>query len=147
MFIGVSLVLSYLLRLPNGNYPTGTESGFLDLLEIYMPGPNGSDTKQTAVSSVFEVGDFVELQPQLVIEKREADRQAAVVEITRVQASPFVFTKKDIKSLWGDELNFEADPPLVSSIQSAASGTRAVRSGMGGSRDPEVANLFLLDAE
>lgn len=164
MLVRVSLVLPYLLRLPNGSYPAGAEGGSLDLIEKYVPEPNGSGTKRTAISSVFEASAMAELEQQLVIKNHEADallrrtnrlirwyrsetRQAAVVEVTRVQASPFVFTERNTHSLWGKGLIFEADPPTVLATQSVTSIARAVRSGMAGSKDPEVANLFLLDAE
>jgi hypothetical protein len=164
MLIRVSLVLSYLLRLPNGNYSTGAEGGSLSLQEQYVPEANGSRAKRTAVFSEFEAAASISLEHQLAIKNREADallrrtnrlirwyrsqtRQAAIVEVTRVQASPFVFTEQATQSLWGDDLTFEADPPMLPATQSAASIARAVRSGMAGSSDPQVADLFLLDAE
>ena len=164
MLIRVTLLLPYLLRLPDGSYPTGARGASLDLAEQYVPEPNGSGAKRSAVSSVFEATDSAELEQQLALKNREADallrqtnrlirwyrsetRQAAVVEITRVQASPFVFRERDTKSLWGSELAFEADPPSVPATSSVTSITRKVRFGMASSSDPEVAKLFLLDAE
>jgi len=113
MLIRVMLILPYLLRLPDGSYPTGAEGGSLDLVEQYVPEPNGSGTKRTAVSTMFEASGSAELEQQLTIKNREADallrrtnrlirwyrsetRQAAVVEITRVQASPFFSRKKTL---------------------------------------------------
>ena len=164
MLIRVSLVLPYLLRIPNGNYPTGTEGGSLDLLAKYVSDLDGSGTKRTALSSVFDASASAELEQQLTIKNSQADallrranrlirwyrsetRQAAVVEVTRVQASPFVFTEMDTQSLWGDELTFEADPPTIPVTRGVTSIAKAVRSGMAGSSDPGVADLFLLDAE
>ncbi len=164
MLIRVMLILPYLLRLPDGSYPTGAEGGSVDLVEQYISEWNGSGTKRTAVSTVFEAPASAELEQQLTIKNREADallrrtnrlirwyrsetRQAAVVEITRVQASPFVFAEKDTKSSWGDELIFEADPPSLPATSSVTSIARKVRAGMASNNDPEVAKLFLLDAE
>ena len=67
--------------------------------------------------------------------------------VTRVQASPFVFTEAQTKSSWGDNLALEADPPAVSTTQNVNAIARTVRSGMASNNEPEVANLFLLDAE
>ncbi len=163
MLVQVSLILPYLLRLSNGAYPDGSQGNSISLREQYME-TNGVTTKRTAVSSEFEADSSALLEKQLALKNREADallrranrllrwyraetRQFAVVEITKVQASPFVFTEKITKSVWGNALSFEANPPTMTPSRSGDSLAKAVRSGMASSSDPQVADLFLLDAE
>lgn len=161
MLVKVLLVLPYLLRLPNGAYPTDAEGRIIYLLEQYLP---EHSTKRTTVSAEFDAPAGGGLEQQLVRQNREAEallkqanrlirwyrsetRQAAVVEVTKAQASPFVFIAVDTKSSWGDALSFEADPPALPLAQSISSIAKSVRAGMAGGNDPEVSRLFLLDAE
>ena len=156
MLIQVSLVLPYLLRLPNGVYPTGAEGGMLSLREQYVAEQN---TKRTVVSAEFDAPAFLDLKPQFALKSREAEallkrtnrlirwyraetRQAAVVEVTKAQASPFVFAEKDTKLTWGDELPFEASAPILPTTQSIKSVARAVKKGLASKNDPEVSRLF-----
>ncbi len=164
MFIRVQSVLPYLLRLPSGEYPSSTPGKPLHIQKKSVPKLDGLGAKRTAVSLVFEAPPSVELEPQLALKGQQASlllrqinrlirwyraetRQATVVELTKVQASPFVFTAEENQSTWGDALTFEADPPVSSLSRSWASIVRSVRSGMAGGGEPEVASLFLLDAE
>lgn len=161
MLIQVSLALPYLLRLPNGDYPTGAEGGTISLREQYIPEQN---TKRTVVSAQFDAPTSSELKQQLILQNREAEallkrtnrlirwyrsetRQAAVVEVTRVQASPFSFTEKNTNISWGSELVFEAIPPVLPAPQNISFVAKAVKKGLAGKNDPEVSRLFLLDAE
>ena len=133
-------------------------------MEQYISEPNGSGTKRSALSSVFEASGPAELEQEFAIKSREADallrqinrlirwyrsetRHAAIVEITRVQASPFVFRERDTESLRGSELAFEEDPPSLPVTSSVTPIAKTVRFGMASRSDPEVAKLFLLDAE
>jgi hypothetical protein len=164
MLIRVSLVLPYLLRIPSGDYPTSAEGVLLRLTEQYVAEENGLSAKRTAVSFEFDADVSAKPDQQLTRKKREADsllrhtnrlirwyrsetRQAAVVEVTKVQASPFIFRGKGDQREWNDELAFEADSPAIASIRNSLSVAKAIKAGMTSNSDPLVANLFLLDAE
>lgn len=162
--IRVSIVLPYLLRLPSGSYPFSTQGKSLDLREQVVLDANGYEAKRTAVSLTFEASLPAESEANFALKQRQfrslleqtnrlirwdrtETRLASVVEITRVQASPFVFAVEKNGLPWGDPLIFEADPPALSTPRSRASISKSVRAGMADGRDPEVASLFLLDAE
>ncbi len=162
--ITVSLILPYLLRLPPGKYPLGAESGFLTLKEQFVSGAEGSGAKYTLVSITFEANALVPPEQQFEIKRKQADRllgaanrlirwyrsetrQAGVLELTRAQASPFSFHLTATGAAWEEPLAYESDA-LPSAIPgSMATIAKAVRKGLASDADPEVADLFLLDAE
>lgn len=165
--IRVAVMLPYLLRLPSDQYRTGAEGGFLALSERYVEDVNGLGAKYTVVSCEFDAPDYVTPEQRLARKKAEADRllrrvnrlmrwyrsvtgQASLVELTRAQAGPFGFTLSGTTQAWAAEeppLEFENTPPLLSNRTSVQSVADAVRQGLAGEADPEVAELFLLDAE
>ena len=163
MLVQVSFVLPYLLRLPDGDYPGGSEKDSIALREEYVE-TNGVTTKLTVASSEFEARSSVLPEEELALKDREANtilrrtnsllrwyrvetRQAAVVEVTKAQASPFVFKEKLTNLNWGKEFFFEVNPPVAVTSRSGASLAKAIRAGMASNNDPEVSRLFLLDAE
>ncbi len=161
MLVHVSFMLPYLLRLPSGPYSTGAEGGTVYLREEYVAQQN---TKRTTVSSEFDAPAALELERHLALQNREATlllsrtnrllrwyraeaQQSSVVELTKSQASPFVFVETGSQSRWAEDLRFEADPPILPAVRSRGSLARAVKNGLAGKNDPEVSRLFLLDAE
>ena len=124
---------------------------------------DGTDVYQTQVSAIFDASDSEGRHRQL---GSEADRllrrvnhllrwyrvtagHPIITELTRAQASPFRFTVEATGEPWGGDalLEFEAQiPPMPAAGNRAAFGD-AVRHGLSGKADPEVAELNLLDAE
>ena len=162
--VRVSIVLPYLLRLPDGIYQTGAEGGTIDLTERYMPGGDSLGAKHTSVSAAFDASNSLQPEQQFEVQKKEFERllrrtnrllrwyrsktrQAAVVELTRSQASPPTFVETETGLAWGIPLLVESDPPLLPASFNITRVAKSVRKGLAGAADPEVASLFLLDAE
>ncbi len=80
---------------------------------------------------------------------RVATGQAAIIELTRAQASPFRFIVEGTGAVWGGDapLEYEAASLPVPAKGSRASFGDTVRQGLGEATDPDVAALNLLDAE
>lgn len=80
---------------------------------------------------------------------RASTGRGAVTELTRAQASPFLFrsAEGDVSSLWLEEVPFEPSPLPLDPGPTVQSTTKAVKKGLAGKNDPEVSRLFLLDAE
>src|SRR5665213_4584487 len=80
---------------------------------------------------------------------RVATGQAAIIELTRAQASPFRFILDGTGAAWGGDatLEYEAASLPVPAKGSRASFGDTVRQGLGDGTDPDVATLNLLDAE
>lgn len=127
-------------------------------------GSDGSGAKHTSVSAVFDAAIALQSEQRFEEQKKEFERllrrtnrlirwyrsetrQAAVVELTRAQASPPSFTEVDSGLPWGIPLSIESDPPLLPINSNITTVAEAVRKGLAGPADPEVASLFLLDAE
>lgn len=78
---------------------------------------------------------------------RSVSRQADITELTRAQAGPFQFAATGTApAQWTAPLEYEASGPQ-SALLTSEQMTDAVRAGLASGNDPEVANLFLLDAE
>ena len=79
---------------------------------------------------------------------RSVSRQADITELTRAQVSPFQFaaTGAAPPAEWTAPLEYEAvgPQPAVLTLEQT---TQAVRDGLASGNDPDVADLFLLDAE
>src|SRR5271157_4429262 len=80
---------------------------------------------------------------------RAMTRNSDITELSRAEASPFrfrVFIEADQAQAWEEELSFESSPPKVLSVPSETI-TERVRALLASGSEPEVADLFLLDAE
>jgi hypothetical protein len=161
--VRVTIYLPYLLLLPPGEYPTPGEGGGVELLEVSAQGRDGTELRQTQASGIFDGSDN---QPRQRRRGVEADRllrrvnhllrwyrvitgHATIVELTRSQASPFRFTVEGTGATWGGDvsLEYEAQPPPLPAAGNRAAFGDAVRQGLNGKTDPDVAALNLLDAE
>lgn len=162
--VRVSITLPYLLRLPDGLYQTGSEGGAISLTEQYVSGGDSLSVKHTSISSVFDAPALLQPEQQVEVQRKEfgrllrqtnrlirwyrsETRQAAVVELTKSQAGPPSFIEVNAGLTWGSPLLVEPDPPLPSAHFNSKSIAKSVRKGLAGTADPEVASLFLLDAE
>jgi len=80
---------------------------------------------------------------------RAMTRNSDITELSRAEASPFRFralAEADQAQAWEEELSFESSPPKVLSEPSETI-TERVRTLLASGSEPEVADLFLLDAE
>lgn len=162
--IRVSIVLPYLLRLPDGIYQTGAEGGAIDLTEKYVSGGDSLGAKHAFISATFDAADLLQPEQQFEVQRKEFERllrrtnrlirwyrsetrQAAIVELTRAQASPPSFTEVETGAPWGTPFSVESNPPLFPTDLNITRVAKSVRKGLAGAADPEVASLFLLDAE
>lgn len=158
----VSVVLPYYLRLADGDYQTAQAGE-----EVQAVATIQSDGTQprTSVSASFAPEDSEdpdEIQKRrarcgeqllrrinrLLRWYRSVSRQADVTELTRAQVSPFQFEAIGAvpTAEWLLPLEFEAVGPQPAML-SVEQTTQAVRDGLATGIDPDVADLFLLDAE
>ncbi len=92
---------------------------------------------------------LLQLANRLIRSYRAVTRDAAISELSRAQASLFRFQIVAAEAgtpTWQAELPFEAGPP-TSVVRSTAVITERVRDILASRNEPNVADLFLLDAE
>jgi len=158
--IQVKIVLPYVLRLIDGEYrtaPTGET--------IRIAAHREEETRpQTIISATFredgvldferipllrtELGDrLLRRTNHLLRWYRAVRRRPDIAELTRAQASPFLFEISGgdaegwTEPLWHEEKGPISLPLTVEQL------TTEVRAGLATGNDPDVAALFLLDAE
>ncbi len=164
--VRISIHLPYLLVLSPGEYATPGVGGSVRLVDGSLTSSDGTVEARTQVSAVFDPSGLDDPEAQERQRQAEADRllrrvnhllrwyrvatgQAAVIELTRAQASPFRFFVAATGMAWGGDspLEYEAASLAVPAKGSRVSFGDAVRLGLGDGNDPDVAVLNLLDAE
>lgn len=164
--VRISIHLRYLLILPPGEYPTPGVGGIVRLTDGSLRNLDGTIESRTEASAVFEAPNADDADAQERQRQAEADRllrrvnrllrwyrvstgEAAIIELTRAQASPFRFIVEGTGAAWGGDatLDYEAVSLPVRAKGSRASFGDTVRQGLGDGTDPDVAALNLLDAE
>jgi hypothetical protein len=164
--VRVSIELQYLLLLPAGEYVTPAEGGSVYLDETLPRGAEAAAEPRTIASTIFAAGDGEDADVKTRIRGQQADRllrrvnhllrwyrvttgHATIIELTRAQASPFRFKVEETGAAWGgtESLEYEAATMPLPTKGSAAAFGDAVRKGLAGKTDPDVATLNLLDAE
>jgi hypothetical protein len=158
----VSFILPYYLRVGASEYETG-QAG--EALQVIAPELLEGIAPQTRVFARFTHDDSAD---QNVIQRqkaRDADNllfrtnrllrwyravthRADMVELTRAQASPFTFVVMagPADAAWGTPLQYEGAgqaPPAMTGEQI----TNRIRDALVTGNEPDVAELFLLDAE
>lgn len=164
--IEITFLLPYFLLLENGQYSTSSDTKDHPLfLRDVDTVDNHAFPKRTQVSLRFEGNavsdDDIQHLKSSQIEKllqqtnrllrwyRAETGRSAITEVTRIQASPFVFRSNDknIPSLYLREVSFESSSLPLNNTQTVQRVTKAVKKGLASKSDPEVSRLFLLDAE
>jgi hypothetical protein len=152
-----TIVLPHLLRLPDGPF------GPLHCRHHALTGGTTGESL-TSVSLRFEVPEPVSEEQQETLKAgyaqrllREANRllrwyravsgQTEIVELTRVEASPFEFTVEETGAAWGGDPIFYAQEVFSGIPKSMGEIAAQIRAGLDGGGEPDVADLFLLDAE
>lgn len=164
--VRISIHLPYLLALPPGEYPTPGVGGILRLADGSVTSSDGTTEARTEASAIFDARDGDDAEAQERQRRAEADRllrrinrllrwyrvatgQAAIIELTRAQASPFRFVVDGTGAAWGSDspLEYEATTLPEPEKGSRANFGDTVRQGLANGTDPDVAALNLLDAE
>jgi hypothetical protein len=158
----VSVVLPYYLRLAEGDYPMAQVG---EMVQVVAPLLVEGTPPRTPVRARFvpeESADLDEIQKRrtrcgeqllrrinrLLRWYRSVSRQADITELTRAQVSPFQFEAIGAvpPAKWTVPLEYEASGPQPA-VLTLEQTTQAVRDGLAIGNDPDVADLFLLDAE
>lgn len=157
----LAVVLPYYLHLDAGDYQP-TQEG--EVIQVLAPMLDEATPPRTPLRSQFSPEDsadpeviqrlrarcaeqFLTRINRLIRWYRAVSRRADITELTRAQVSPFQFAAVGaaLSPEWISPLEYEQPPPPTH--LDAAETTAAVRSGLATGRDPDVADLFLLDAE
>jgi hypothetical protein len=158
----VSVVLPYYLRLAEGDYQTAQVG---EAVQIVAPLLLDGTAPRTPVRARFNPEDSADPEEiqrrrarcgeqllrrinRLLRWHRSVSRRADFTELTRAQISPFQFEAIGAAAAveWTAPLEYEAAGPQPATLTLEQT-TEAVRDGLAGGNDPDVADLFLLDAE
>jgi len=158
--VRISIQLPYLLVLPPGEYPTPSVGGVVRLADGSVTNLDGTVEARTDASALFDPPDVDDAEAQERRRQAEADRvlrrvnhllrwyrvatgQAAIIELTRVQAGPFRFVVEGTGAAWGGDapLEYEAASLPGPAKHSRASFGDTVRQGLGDGADPDVATF------
>lgn len=156
--VRATLWLPYRLKLQASTFPTGRRGLELEVGE--------TDARNTAVSFMRDQPDTEDPADQSRLNDRHAEqllnftnrllrcyraitRDATITDLSLEQVGRFEFqivSGGADGSVWEAELVFEFHPPTVP-VQSPRKITKRVRELLAADREPDVADLFLLDAE
>lgn len=158
----VSVILPYHLRLADGNYQTASEG---EVVQVVAPPLLEGTLPYTSVRALFnpeESPDPNEIRKRqarcsdqllqrvnrLLRWYRSVSRRADITELTRAQVSPFQFEAVGAAPApeWIAPLEYETAGPQPAQLTLEQT-SQAVRDGLASGNDPDVADLFLLDAE
>jgi hypothetical protein len=160
--VRVSFLLPSFLRIASGEYEAGPHQARIEVLDPLLLEDTVPRTRVRAQFSHDDTDDQNVIQRQ---KARDADQllwganrllrwyravthRAEVVEVTRAQASPFEFEMLGgaVDPGWGSPLRYEAAGPEPLDMPNAEI-TQRVRNGFGSGQEPDVSQLFLLDAD
>jgi hypothetical protein len=158
----VSFLLPSFLRIASGQYETGAQLVSIEVLEPLLVEGFPPRTRVCARFDHDDTNDPDVIQRE---KARDADRllweanrllrwyrvvthRADMVEVTRAQASPFQFEvlAGPADAAWGSPLQYEAGGPQPLDMPNAEI-TQRVRDGFASNLEPDVSELFLLDAD
>jgi hypothetical protein len=158
----VGVVLPYYLRLNDGDYPTAQAGELIHLdtaplLEGIRPRTRiraefaheqTADLDQIQRQRARDVEQLLHRINKLLRWYRAVTRRAEITELTRAQASPFIFTLtgEEANPEWALPFIVEATGPPRAELTTAAT-SQSVTDGLVSGNEPDVAELFLLDAE
>ncbi|HQU45744.1 MAG: hypothetical protein B7Z74_08335 [Deltaproteobacteria bacterium 21-66-5] len=161
--VRVTRTLPYLLLLPDREYATPAVGGAILVREITGTGSStGTEEPQTELSAVFASASNIGKEMIKQIRVTEADRllrranhllrwyravsrQPYVIELSRAQASPFLFTAETTAIEWSEPLKYDATPePSPANTDDIQ---EAILAGLSSAAEPSVASLSMLDAE
>ncbi len=160
--VQVSFLLPSFLRVAEGEYDTGKPQARLEvvapqLLEGLAPRtqvrarfvhPHTHDQNEIERLKARDADQLLWSANRLLRWYRAVTHRAEMVEVTRAQASPFEFVviRGPADALWGVPLRYEGGGPAPLDMP-VGEITERVRAGFASGEEPDVAELFLLDAE
>ncbi len=161
--IQASISLPYALKLNRGLYPTGQSGRGLEVeksvplrdtpattvVSLTNDQPKATVASEQEKMNVRQADQLLGLTNRLLRCYRAIARDATITELSRAHASPFRFRivpNGTSPPSWVPELIYEAEPPMIPA-QRIQTITKGVRSLLATGNEPEVADLFLLDAE
>ena len=158
----VRIALPYYLRISQGEYETGKAG---ESLQVVAPQLVENEPPRTSIQARFTHDEIADADGIQRLKIRDADqllwrtnrllrwyrsvtRRADVSELTRAQASPFSFEVLvgAFDPAWSTPLPFEGGGPQPLPLPPAELNDR-VSAGLGSGNEPDVAELFILDAE
>lgn len=160
--VRVSFLLPSFLRITSGEYEAGPHDVKIEVLDPQLLEGTAPRSRVRANFTHDDTTDQNLIQRQ---KARDADQllwganrllrwyravthRAEMVEVTRAQASPFEFEVLGggADPGWSAPLQYEAAVPTPLDIPNAEI-TQRVRDGFGSGQEPDVSELFLLDAD
>lgn len=158
----VSTMLPYGLRLRDGEYqtspagdsiqvgqpPLAEGAGARTIVQAHFEHPESAVVDEQERQRVRDVDLLLRRTNRLLRWYRAVSHETEVIELTRAQASPFQFAVVGAGGGdgWSKPMTFEAEGPQPLALNIAEL-TDAVRNGLASGDEPEVAALFLFDAE
>jgi hypothetical protein len=160
--VQVGFLLPSFLRVAAGVYRVGSAAETLEivapeLVEGLAPRtqvrarfthPETADRSEILGHKTRDANHLLERANRLLRWYRTVTHRAEMVELTRAQASPFQFAllTVDAPAIWALPLKYESTGPPPLDLPSTDV-TERVRAGLASGSEPDVAELFLLDAE
>jgi len=161
--VQATISLPYLLKLKTSVYPAGQPGPDFEIREpIFLPNVR----PETMISTTTDQPETERRGEQSKLNARQADQllgltnrllrcyravtqDSTITELSRALASPFRFqivSQGAGPAAWESELSYPADPPKILAKRTQTI-TNQVRALLASGSEPEVADLFLLDAE
>ncbi len=157
--VQISISLPFLLKLNKGLYPVGQPSRELQIdrsgpaittiVSVTNSQPNTIDTDEQRELNARQADQLLNNVNRLLRSYRAVTRIATIIELSRVQASPFRFRVVSEVSGdlgWEHELVYTGETSIIPA-QRTQTITKRVRTLLASGNEPDVADLFLLDAE
>jgi hypothetical protein len=160
--VRVSFLLPSFLHIAAGEYETGLQQARIEVVDPLLIESSAPRTKVCARFIHNDTNDQDAIQRQKASDAdqllwganrllrwyRAVTHRAEVVEVTRAQASPFQFEvlSESADPGWLFPLQYEAAGPAALDMRTDDI-TQRVRDGFGSGREPDVSELFLLDAD
>jgi hypothetical protein len=161
--VQASILLPYLLKLGSGLYPKGQPSVDFEVGEPnFLPDvqprtaismttvqPDTENASEQNALNAWQAKQVLGLTNRLIRCYRAIARDSTITELSSAMASPFRFqivSEGANPPAWVSEFRYPADP-LKILPKRLATITNQVRALLAAGNEPEVAALFLLDAE
>ncbi len=161
--VQASILPPYFLKLESGLYHMGQPGQGLEIYQPPLPPanrlstmisltidqPNTVDPEERSRLKIRQADQLLNLANRLLRCYRATTRNATIIELSRAEASPcrfWVMSEGADPLAWEKNLDFKAELPKIRALRPETIAKR-VRALLASGNEPEVADLFLLDAE
>jgi len=161
--VQATISLPYLLKLESGLYSAGQPGRDLEItglnflrdvrphtmISITTDQPDTERRGEQSKLNARQADQLLSLTNRLLRCYRAITRDSTITELSRARASPFqlqIVSEWVSAAAWESELTYPADPPKILAKRTQTI-TNQVRTLLATGSEPEVAVLFLLDAE